>query len=114
MVNSQVKYASLESEKLLAYKRPIGWKDRIRQWIFLAPILTPLYCLFYKRLVFDGWHGLFYTLQRTFAELVLSLTLLERKLAGEDKRSPHPGPSPRSGARGVREQIAIVFTTSWF
>jgi hypothetical protein len=46
----------------------------------IAPFLTVLYCLFYKGLILDGWAGIFYTFQRIFAELTLSLTLLDRKL----------------------------------
>lgn len=78
--SSQMKYAALESQKLSTPTEEVHWKDSIRQWFILAPILTPLYCLLYKRLVFDGWPGLYYTLQRTFAELVLSLTLLDKKI----------------------------------
>ena len=78
---SQVKYAKLEADKLLATETgQLGWKDRIRKKVLLAPVLTLFYCLFAKRLVLDGWPGVFYTLQRVFAEIILSLTLIERKL----------------------------------
>jgi hypothetical protein len=33
-----------------------------------------------KGLIFDGWPGWFYVFQRTYAELLLSLRLLEAKL----------------------------------
>lgn len=80
-ISSQNKYAELEADKLLFSSRgELGWKDRLRCRIVVAPLLTPLYCLFAKRLILDGWAGIFYTIQRTFAELVLSLTLLDRKL----------------------------------
>jgi hypothetical protein len=36
--------------------------------------------LFWKRLIFDGWPGVYYSLQRTFAELLLSLEILDRRL----------------------------------
>jgi hypothetical protein len=39
-----------------------------------------LYCLFGKGLIFSGRAGLFYALQRTIAEAILSLMLLERRL----------------------------------
>ena len=80
-LTSQSKYAVLEADKLLSTdKTQLGWKDRLRLKIVLAPVLTVFYCLFWKRLILDGWPGLFYTLQRAFAELLLSLELLDRKL----------------------------------
>ena len=80
-LTSQSKYAVLEAEKLLSTDTTqLGWKDRLRLKIVLAPVLTVVYCLFWKRLILDGWPGLFYTLQRAYAELLLSLELLDRKL----------------------------------
>ncbi len=78
---SQVKYANLEAEKLcLKDSVSLGWKDHVRRMMVVAPILTLFYCLFAKRLILDGWAGIFYTFQRVFAEMTLSLVLLERKL----------------------------------
>ena len=59
----------------------LNWKDRIRTRIVIAPFLTLFYCLFAKGLLLEGWRGIFYTLQRTYAELVLSLAILDRGLA---------------------------------
>jgi hypothetical protein len=56
-------------------------QDRIRQRIIFAPVLVFLYALFWKRLILDGWPGWYYVLQRTYAELLLSLLLLEKGLA---------------------------------
>lgn len=78
---SQVKYAELEADKLLSTDIALlEWKDLLRKKIVIAPILTLGYCLFVKRLIFDGWVGVFYSFQRVFAELLLSLVLLERTL----------------------------------
>ena len=78
---AQIRYANLEAEKLASTPAcQLGWKDRIRKTILLAAPLTILYCLIYKRLLLDGWRGIYYSLQRTFAELVLSLVLLDQKL----------------------------------
>lgn len=78
---SQLKYADLEADKLYGTpKAKLGWKDRVRTKIVLAPPLTLFYCLFYKLLILDGWAGIYYTMQRVLAELLLSLTLLDRKL----------------------------------
>jgi hypothetical protein len=77
---SQLKYAILEAEKLTATSSPEGLPDRIRCLIWPAVPAVFLYTLLVKRLILDGWPGLFYVLQRTFAEMVLSLILLEKML----------------------------------
>ena len=85
-LSSQVKYASLEAEKLMTTpSAQLGWKDRLRLRIIIAPVLTVIYCLFAKRLILDGLPGLFYTLQRCYAELLLLLELLDRKLCRKSK-----------------------------
>mgnify|MGYP006297012031 CR=1 FL=1 len=85
-LQAQEQYARREAEKLenassLSHSLP----DRLRRYC-LAPILTPLYCLFGKRLILDGRAGLYYTLQRTYAELLLALYLLDERLRGELSR----------------------------
>jgi glycosyltransferase involved in cell wall biosynthesis len=81
---SENKYADLEVEKLhLTSASDLGWKDRLRKRIIWAPPLAMLYCLFGKGLILDGWKGIFYTMQRVYAELLLSLKLLEKKLQSE-------------------------------
>jgi glycosyltransferase involved in cell wall biosynthesis len=78
---SQIRYANHEADKLAGLApAELGWKDWVRKKILLAAPLTFMYCLLYKRLVLDGWRGVYYTLQRTFAELTLSLILLDRKI----------------------------------
>jgi hypothetical protein len=46
-----------------------------------APLAVLFYCLIYKRGILDGWPGLYYAFQRTLAELLLSLYLIEADLA---------------------------------
>lgn len=97
-LRSQQPYAELECRKLCT-EAPgrVGWKDRIRSWIVVAPFLTFIYCLICKRLIFDGRAGLFYALQRTYAELLLSLHLASEKLnTGSDKRDPQSHVSNRN------------------
>lgn len=81
-LESQTQYADLEVEKLLS-KLPdkLNWKDRLRKKIVWAPVFTLFYCLFRKGLILDGWPGIYCTLQRVYAELLLSMKLLEAKLA---------------------------------
>ena len=81
---SQDKYAVLEADKLLAPDRgPLGLQDRLRLWMFPAPVLTLFYCLFARGLVLDGWRGWFYTWQRVLAEVILALRLIERRIEGK-------------------------------
>jgi hypothetical protein len=47
------------------------------------PIAVFFYCLFVKGLLFNGKAGLLYTLQRTIAEGILALFILENKLVPE-------------------------------
>jgi glycosyltransferase involved in cell wall biosynthesis len=83
---AQVEYAALEARKLSQTSMSqLAWKDRVRRCYVLAPILTFFYCLFVKRLILDGRAGLFYTLQRAYAELLLSLTVLDVRLGLKHK-----------------------------
>jgi glycosyltransferase involved in cell wall biosynthesis len=72
---SQAKYMRRELRKM--NDKPEGFRD----WLRLHPPLMPLtaffYCLFVKRLILGGKSGIFYALQRTMAEMILSLMLLE-------------------------------------
>lgn len=78
-VQSQWKYAVLEAEKL-AEQNDNSLPDRLRRMIWPAAPAAFLYTLFVKRAILDGWAGWFYALQRTYAELLLSLILLEKRL----------------------------------
>ncbi len=80
--SSQAKYAALEAEKLLSI--PVGTlriQDRLRRTGWAAIPATFLYTLLAKRTLLDGWPGWYYTLQRTLAEVMLALEILERRLA---------------------------------
>jgi glycosyltransferase involved in cell wall biosynthesis len=76
----QDKYADLEVQKIFSTpSHLLSWKDRLRKKIVCAPIFTLAYCLFGKGLILDGWPGVYYTLQRVYAELLLSLKLLDAR-----------------------------------
>lgn len=82
-IASQVRYMRLEADKLAATpSASLATPDRIRKWIVIAPPMMFLMCLIGRGGVLDGWPGLFYALQRTAAELILSMTLVERRLFG--------------------------------
>lgn len=80
-LQSQARYMRIEAGKLArADARDLNWADRLRKARFAAPLVMLLYVLFVKRAILDGRAGLFYALQRTVAELILSLYLVEKDL----------------------------------
>lgn len=80
---AQDRYASLEAEKLLNLPlTDLSVADRARRSMVFAPLLVFLYALLARALVLSGWRGWFYVLQRTLAEILLALRLLERRLGG--------------------------------
>jgi glycosyltransferase involved in cell wall biosynthesis len=85
-LQSQARYMQIEARKLTeSDARVLNWADRLRKARFAAPLVMLLYVLFLKRAILDGRAGLFYALQRTVAELILSLYLIEgdmRRLRG--------------------------------
>lgn len=88
-LESQRSYASLEAEKLLAHpEQARSLADRLRRSIWPAAPAAFVYTLLLKGCIFDGWPGWCYALQRTYAEVLLSLELIERKLHGRQEESP--------------------------
>jgi glycosyltransferase involved in cell wall biosynthesis len=79
---SQVRYARLEAD-LLRRKSwaALGWPDRLRTLHVVMPPLAFIYCLIVTGGILDGWRGWYYALQRSVAEAVLSLVLIQRRLA---------------------------------
>jgi glycosyltransferase involved in cell wall biosynthesis len=81
-VAAQERYARIEADKFHDPEwSPTRWQERIRQLRVFAPFAMLFYCLFVKRLVLDGWPGIFYSLQRALAELLLSLYLIQHDVA---------------------------------
>jgi glycosyltransferase involved in cell wall biosynthesis len=75
---SQQRYMALEAKKLLAADRnTLSKADRIRRLRLVAPLAVLCYCLIVRGGVLDGWPGFYYAFQRMFAELLLSLYLIE-------------------------------------
>ncbi|MDB4875811.1 MAG: glycosyltransferase [Gemmatimonadetes bacterium] len=74
---AQRTYAANEAEKLRTGRaEEFDLADRLRRRAFVLPVVTPLYCLFYKGLILDGPAGWFYTAQRAYAETLVSLLLM--------------------------------------
>jgi len=82
-IAAQQRYVRLELAKLRATPwRQLGWADRLRSMRVAAPFVMLFYCLFVRGAILDGREGLFYAFQRSFAELLLSLSLLEVDIFG--------------------------------
>ena len=80
-LREQDRYAIKEAGHLIATPSvQLNIPDRLRRRIIVAPALVFVYTLFAKGLIFEGWPGWSYALQRTYAELLLSLRLLEAEL----------------------------------
>lgn len=88
-LSSQNKYADLEVARLLAGGK-LNFDDRLRSYVVLAPFLVFVYCLLWKRLIFNGWPGVLYSLQRTYAELLLSLKLLDARITRRPRQPAAP------------------------
>lgn len=94
-LKEQNKYAWLEAKKLLGTSnRKLAWVDRLRKKSIFAPWLVCLYVLFRKGLILDGWPGIYYSFQRTYAELLLALRIMELRLTGQANLSELPSPVP--------------------
>jgi glycosyltransferase involved in cell wall biosynthesis len=83
-LSSQLAYARLEVEKLRAPGASLSAIDRLRRTMVFAPPAVFFYTLFMKGTILDGWRGWYYTLQRTVAEIILSLALVEARLRKND------------------------------
>jgi glycosyltransferase involved in cell wall biosynthesis len=79
---SQLKYARREAEHLLdAPRERLSTVEKIRLMGWPAPMLVFFYVLIAKGAVLDGLAGWFYAFQRLFAEVLLALELLDRRLS---------------------------------
>ncbi len=79
-LNSQSKYSIQETDKLLSTPNgQLSFLSKIRKTKLLAPFFVFFYCLFVQGLIFNGWRGWHYTLQRTMVEMLFALRLIERK-----------------------------------
>ena len=79
-LSNQADYAALEATKLTsASSSELRMQDRLRKMIVIAPFLVFFYTLVGRGLILDGWPGWYYVFQRTIAEILLSLKLIEHR-----------------------------------
>jgi glycosyltransferase involved in cell wall biosynthesis len=75
---AQDRYMVIEAKKLLeTADHELGWGDRIRKRKIFAPLIILIYCLIFKGGILDGWQGWYYAFQRTLAELLLAIRIIE-------------------------------------
>lgn len=85
---AQSRYMKLEAEKIASTPAAgLSGADRLRRLLVVAPPAMLAYCLLIKGNVLDGRAGLYYALQRSIAEAMLSLHLLDRRLRSHDERN---------------------------
>ncbi|MBE9203840.1 glycosyltransferase family 2 protein [Synechocystis salina LEGE 06099] len=78
---AQDRYMIIEAQKLTQTpSSQLSWGDKIRKQKILAPFIIFVYCLIIKGGILDGWRGWYYAFQRVFAEILLSLRLMEAEL----------------------------------
>ena len=81
-LTSQQNYARKEAEFLLSTSpETAGFTRRLRRLGFVAPFLVFFYTLIARGCLFEGWPGWFYVLQRTLAELMIALEIVDRRLS---------------------------------
>jgi glycosyltransferase involved in cell wall biosynthesis len=87
-LSNQLRYAAEEAEKLsVADAATLPKQDKLRLTGWAAPFAMLLYCLIWRGGWRDGWAGWRYAAERMFAELLLCLHLLERRLAAKRRES---------------------------
>ena len=95
--DSQKSYARLEADHLLRADAGIlSTSDRLRRMAWPAPIVVFFYVLVVKGCLFDGWPGWFYTLQRTLAECMIALELIDRRLCRPSRENNKAGRADKS------------------
>ncbi|NCD68391.1 glycosyltransferase family 2 protein [Mucilaginibacter agri] len=83
-LSNQSGYSLKECKMLLETDNSkLGLNSKLRKTKIFAPFLVFFYCLFAKGLIFKGWAGWHYTLQRTMVEMLLAIRLIEAEKLGE-------------------------------
>lgn len=95
-LSSQQRYAREEAEYLLdAAPGTLRRTGKVRLMGWPAPIGVFFYTLFVKGCLFDGWPGWYYALQRTIAEMLIALEIIDRQSGRGEAGSTDPASSKR-------------------
>lgn len=88
-VTSQRRYARDEAEYLLrSDANSLNRVDRVRLAAWPALIAILFYILFIKGCILGGWSGWYYALQRLFAETLIALEIVDRRLRRNAEMTP--------------------------
>jgi len=112
-LETQRHYARHEARKLIeSSKKPLSLADWLRRLIWPAAPAAFVYTLLVKGCLFDGWPGWYYALQRTYAELLLSLELLDHRISQPDEpprvAKVADGPRPRESQTSRQVEATTV------
>jgi glycosyltransferase involved in cell wall biosynthesis len=100
---SQQQYAKLEADHLLSSPRAsLRRTDKMRLMAWPSPILVFFYALFAKGCILDGWPGCFYVLQRTLAETMIAIELVDRRLRASSIESTQDAAAQPATCRNRR------------
>ena len=104
-LNNQDGYAIKERDKLLNPEVGIhlSLSSKIRKTKVFAPFIVFFHCLIVKRLIFNGWAGWHYTLQRTMVEMLLAIRLIEDEKLAE---KPQPEPTLAINQNDLKSHLA--------
>ncbi len=80
-ISNQDGYSIRECNKLMDENNPErnSFLNKIRRTKIFAPFFVFFYCLFVKGLIFNGWAGWYYTLQRTMVEILFAIRMIEEE-----------------------------------
>ncbi len=84
-LGNQAAYSQKEADMLLETTSKLSFTSRLRKTKVLAPAFIFFYCFFIKGMIFNGWRGWHYTMQRTIAEILVSMRLAEDKIKNDRK-----------------------------
>jgi glycosyltransferase involved in cell wall biosynthesis len=77
-LKAQNNYMIIESKKILETPdNQLSLGDKLRKKKVIAPLIVLFYCLIIKGGIFDGWAGWYYAWQRTLAEILLAIRIIE-------------------------------------
>jgi glycosyltransferase involved in cell wall biosynthesis len=82
---SQQVYSGQELTKLMHSQDSLSFVDRLRKKTFLTPFLIFFYCFIWKGGILEGRKGLFYAVQRLYAETILVMRIMDQKIEQTEK-----------------------------
>jgi glycosyltransferase involved in cell wall biosynthesis len=104
-LSAQQRYAELEADHLVSTPTSeLRRVDRIRRMGWPAPFLVFFYTLIVKRCIFDGGRGWMYVLQRTAAEVMIALNVVDARLRLTESGTAQHATRSDQNVRSVRSK----------